>query len=137
MVTDSRERLGFDRLINLIAAETLSEAGKIRTLGLAPLNDYHEIIDRMEKVATLQQLFEQSNHLPLELFGDIRPELKRCRISGSFLSIASLIEINNILKQCVQLRHFRQHNRQVLTPLAELIEQLDPLESIRRLIRKG
>jgi DNA mismatch repair protein MutS2 len=136
MVTDAQGKLGFDRLINLIAAETLSEAGKTRTLSLSPLNDYHEIIARMEKVAALQKLFEQNNHLPLEHFGDIRPELKRCRISGSFLSIASLIEINNILKQCAQLRDFRQHNRQVLTQLAELIEQLDPLESVQRLIRK-
>jgi len=136
MVTDAREKLGFDRLANLIAAETLSKAGKIRTLNLSPLNDYHEIIVRMGKVATLQKLFEQNNHLPLEQFGDIRPELKRCRISGSFLSIASLIEINNILKQCVRLRHFWQQNRQVLAPPAELIEQLDPLEPAQRLIRR-
>jgi len=136
MITDAREKLGFDRLTNLIAVETLSEAGKDRTLGLAPLNDYHEIIARMEKITTLQKLLEQNNHLPLEHFGDIRPELKRCRISGSFLSIESLIEINNILKQCAKLHHFGQQNQQILTPLTELIEQLDPLEPVQRQIRR-
>jgi DNA mismatch repair protein MutS2 len=136
MVTDVHKKLGFDRLINLIAAETLSEAGKIRTLGLAPLGDYHAIIARMEKITALQKLLEQNSQLPLEPFTDIRPELKRCRINGSFLSIESLVEISNILKQGVKLRHFRQQNSQVLTPLAELIEQLDPLEPAQRLIRR-
>ena len=136
MVENSMGILGFDRVIALIADGTLSEAAKNRMKDLKPFRNVNDAALRMDRISALQKLSERNSRFPIEFFVDVRPELKRCRIKGSFLPAETLKQILVILQQISNIKKFYQLNRESLKPLSVLLAALNSFEQQYRRIRR-
>ncbi len=136
MIGNAGEKLDFGRVVALIANETLSEPAKSRTAELAPFSIVSDAILQMERIAALRQLFERNSQFPIEPFEDIRTDLKRCRIKGSFLPVEVLVRIIAILRQSKNLRQYHQQNKELLRPLSGLMIKINPLDQQYRQIQR-
>jgi len=138
MVNNTNEILGFNRVLELIAGNALSESAKERICGIIPFVNIDDVFQRMNRITALQALMEKGEQIPLRYFKDIRSDLYRCRVEGSYLFAETLLHILGILQQSVQLRQFIRKNRESLKPLNDLMDSLNPLEKeigkIRRIV---
>ncbi len=96
MKFDTKDSLGFDKICEIIAKETESEAGSSRVGNLKPLSNLNEIIVQQDRISALRNLLNNSDDLPISDFQDIREDLKRCKVSGSYFSAEKLIQIGEI-----------------------------------------
>lgn len=127
------ENLGFQRICSLIASETISQPGREKAESLMPLPDIKKILTMQDRITALKKLADNGNELPLEFFADVRPELTRCRIKGTFVSTETLFHIRKQLKQVDLLLQFNKANRENLksfTPLFALLNSHQPFQKL-------
>ncbi|MDO9548036.1 MAG: hypothetical protein Q7J65_03615, partial [Candidatus Marinimicrobia bacterium] len=136
MVNNINETLGFKRVRELIADSALSESAKERIHGIKPFDDIDDVFQQMNRITALQTLSEKGEQIPLRYFKDIRGDLYRCRVEGSYLFAETLVYILGILQQSIDLCKFIRKNRDTLKPLEDLVESLNPLEKEIELIRR-
>lgn len=136
MLDNVAEILGFTRVLELIAESALSETAKERIRGIKPFKTIDNAFQRMNRITALQALREKGEQIPVQYFVDIRDELYRCRVEGSYLLAATLLEIFGILQQSVAIHSFFRKNRNDLTVLADLMKSLSPMEREAGLIRR-
>lgn len=127
MKNDIAEILGFDRILELIADGAISESAKECILSVKPFPSKGDSLRRMRQIATLQLLWEKGEKLPLRYFEDIRSELSRCRVEGSYLFAGTLLEILKILQQGIELITFYKKHRDNLSVLEDLFLSLKPM----------
>lgn len=135
-MSNGADMLGFDRIVALIAGETVSTAGRALTEQLQPFTTLEPIQIRQRQIDTLQKLIESSKPFPLEEFSDLRPELKRCQVAGTALRPQTLRQLGQILDQVQTIQKFYQANRDALQSLIALIEPLEALREIRRELQR-
>jgi len=136
MVNNINETLGFKRVLELIADSALSESAKERIQGTKPFDDIDDVFQQLNRITALQTLREKGEQIPLRCFIDIRGDLYRCRVEGSYLFAETLLHILGILQQSLDLCKFVRRNRDSLKPLENLVESLNPLEKEIGLIRR-
>jgi len=133
---DTTDILGFRKVRQLIENETVSEAGRQRVAELMPLTNVSEVLVIQNGITALRMLIDRSDALPIQSFGDLRAEMGRCRVEGSYLPAEVLVAMGIILEQADQLRQFFRLHRDILKPVEYLIGRLDSLHPALRLIRR-
>ena len=91
---ETNDKLGFAKIIELIQEMALSTAGKSLANTILPLKDIEMIRCRQSRINALQAILSAGDSLPLNSFSDFRAELDRCRVIGTFLSLETLIQID-------------------------------------------
>lgn len=133
---NTKDSLGFDKIRDLINKETVSGAGYLRVEKLKPLSNLSEIIVQQNRISALRNLLDDSNDLPIDNFHDIREDLKRCKVSGSYFSAETLLHVSNILRQSDTIRQYFRANKETMKSLEFLITGFSPLNPICRLINR-
>ncbi|RKY56659.1 MAG: hypothetical protein DRP89_00970, partial [Candidatus Neomarinimicrobiota bacterium] len=136
MKFDTKDSLGFDKICEIIAKETESEAGSSRVGNLKPLSNLNEIIVQQDRISALRNLLNNSDDLPISDFQDIREDLKRCKVSGSYFSAEKLIQIGEILRQSDIIRQYFRTHKETLRALEFLITGFSPLNPVYKLINR-
>jgi DNA mismatch repair protein MutS2 len=133
---DSRDSLEFNKVCNIIIREAVSGAGKEEIFRLKPLTDFDQIITKQKKISALRSSIDSGTNFPLENFPDIRKDLTRCKVAGTYFTTEILFYIRRILEQSDAIRqHYKKH-QVILKPLEHLILRLNSLHPILRLIKK-
>jgi len=132
----SRENLGFGRICALIAGETVSESGRLKTESLRPLDDFNQIIPKQSRITSLRKLLDDGNELPMESFADLRDEFKRCRIVGTRFDVETLAGIRLQISRTAVLIRFYKTNREALKPFDVLFQNINPLPNILQMINR-
>lgn len=130
------EKLGLQRILELIAEQAVSNCAREKIRRAEPLEGQDAILQQLNRINALQMLKERGELVPIRCFEDIREELQRCRVEGSYLFAANLLNMVIILQQCKELIGFYRKHRESLKPLAALLESIDPLERESGLIRR-
>ncbi len=136
MKFDTKDSLGFDGICDIIVKEAVSEAGSSRVGKLKPLSNLNEIIVQQDRISALRNLLDNSNDIPISNFHDIRDDLKRCRVSGSYFNADKLLQIGNILRQSDTIGHYFRIHKETLKALEFLITGLNPLNQVYKLINR-
>lgn len=130
------EKLGLQRILDLIAEQAVSDCAREKIRQAEPLEGQDAILQQLNRINALQMLKERGELVPIRCFEDIREELQRCRVEGSYLFAANLLNMVIILQQCKELFGFYKKHRENLKQLAGLLESIDPLERESGLIRR-
>ncbi|HDP68923.1 MAG TPA: endonuclease MutS2 [Candidatus Marinimicrobia bacterium] len=130
------EKLGLQRVLELIAEQAVSDCTREKIRQAETLEGQDAILQQLNRINALQMLKERGELVPIRCFEDIREELQRCRVEGSYLFAENLLNMVIILQQCKELIGFYKKHRENLKPLAGLLESIDPLERESGLIRR-
>ncbi len=129
------EDLELDLVLNQVAEEAVTEAGRDHILGLTPFATEEEAIEVLTQVNEYKSSFENENRIPNHGFDEINEELKLLQIIDYILEIESLRKIANIVS--VVNTHFRFFNKfkDYYPVLFLLNNQLEPEDYIEARIK--
>jgi DNA mismatch repair protein MutS2 len=152
--------LELDKVLELLAAKTTSEASAARAREIIPYDDWRDVTRAVERTADINTLSVRFGTPGLGGIRDCSPEVKRAQIGGR-LSIPELLAVGRVLRTIRAVRDWRRQGEEptsadylfdALTPNRALEEELDrcilsedelqddaspDLSAIRRKIRKA
>ncbi len=152
--------LELDKVLELLAAKTTSEASAARAREIIPYDDWRDVTRAVGRTADINSLSVRFGTPGLGGIRDCSPEVKRAQIGGR-LSIPELLAVGRVLRTIRAVRDWRRQGEEetsadylfdALTPNRALEEELDrcilsedelqddaspDLASIRRKIRKA
>jgi len=133
---DTKDSLGFDKICEIIAREVVSESGSLRVVKLKPVSKLNEIIVQQDRISALRNLLNNNDDLPISNFQDIREELNRCKVRGSYFSTENLLQIVNIIRQSDAIGHCFRTHKETMKALEFLITGINPLNHVYKLINR-
>ena len=152
--------LELDKVLELLAAKTTSEASAARAREIIPYDDWRDVTRAVGRTADINSLSVRFGTPGLGGIRDCSPEVKRAQIGGR-LSIPELLAVGRVLRTIRAVRDWRRQGEEetsadylfdALTPNRALEEELDrcilsedelqddaspDLAAIRRKIRKA
>jgi DNA mismatch repair protein MutS2 len=98
-------KIGFDTIRQLILNECISVLGQNLVEKISFKQNYTEIDCLLNQCEEFRQILMFDNYFPSQDYFDLRPEIERIRVSGSFIEIQSLIELRlsvATILQCIK-----------------------------------
>jgi len=132
--TAALNKLDYPIVLRLIQEQTVSDAGRKYLTNWRPFGELKQVLIMQERITALRTLIDSQAEIPLRNFVDLRPELARCRVSGTYLTSSDFEVIRQVLNIIVQLLRFSRSHQDILKPLHELQKGLQPLPHIVKLI---
>lgn len=126
----TRERLGFGRVLQLIAERAVSPLGQERLLALEPSDDPEEIERRCARLAEVWQLLDLQAPLPISGLFDLRATLIQLRPAGSVIDPEDLKAIAGLSHLTCRMAGFLDQHTEETPRLAEERDFLWPEPSI-------
>ncbi len=129
--------LEYSKIIDRLAALTISPSGRDMALGLMPSDELSEIRLRQRHTAEATSLCLKQGRLSLRGFHEIRPALKRLPI-GATLSAKELLDIGDFLLTAERAISYFKDLEEVGEDLslAEFFHRLQPLRNLEREIHR-
>lgn len=130
----SMETLEFPKIINQLSKFTVSDLGRQKVRNILPSNSRSEVIRLLEETDDAVQLLRLKGGIPLGIFHDVRPQLKRMEI-GALSSGLEIIQIGHLLKGAREIQKFFadvKDEQIILNQLYELSDRIISLKSIER-----
>ncbi|MEI6408678.1 MAG: endonuclease MutS2 [Bacteroidota bacterium] len=94
---DVYRKLEFDKIIELLEKEALTDMGRDELHQISPSIRFDEIDLQLREVREYKLALEKNDRFPLETFADIRPDLRMLEIEGYTLQASSFQQILHIL----------------------------------------
>lgn len=116
------QKIGFDKIRQLVIAKCLSTLGAGRTEEMSFSNDYNQIVRRLNETKEFVSILQGDNEFPASYFFDIRSGLKRIRVEGTFLDEAELFDLRRSLDTIRQIVRFFQTEPDETSPYPYLQE---------------
>lgn len=91
------QKIGFDKIRQLIAAKCLSPLGQERTEQMSFTDNYDLVAKLLHETEEFVRIQQERDDFPANYFFDIRPALKRIRIEGTFLDESELFDLRRSL----------------------------------------
>ncbi len=110
--TDFLEKVEFDRVVALQAAETLGPGGRV--LAKAPLFYTNAVAanDRLDLASDMLRSLGAGEQPPLRAYEDLTEALRMLELENYTMSLEELVQINLLLRdQLAANRHFADHDR--------------------------
>ena len=134
---DLYEKLEFDKILNLLEGECLSELAKEQIRNTSLQTDINWIEKKLDEVANYKLALEEKDVLPLLVYHDITEDLRMLDLVDYVLPIEGLFRINVQLINIAGIFKFFTTKRKELYPfLFDLIRQLHFDESLMAAIQK-
>lgn len=102
--------LEYDKIIELVANETVSNLGREIAMSLKPSNNVYEIKEWLQETTEAADIILKRGTFPLEGIYDIRMALKKAEI-GSLLTMEELLIISYTLASARKIRLFMKEDR--------------------------
>ena len=100
------KKVGFDRVRELLAEKCLGPPGKERCEKICFSTNPEEIRLWIDQADEFKQLIETGESFPLDHYFDLRPTLKRIRISGSHPDLEQLFDLKRSLEIIKSVNHY-------------------------------
>ncbi len=110
--------LEFDKIIEIVAAQCTSSAGRSYIEKLTPATEYTEVVRLLEELDEGLAILRIRGNVPMGGIADIRPHAKRAQMGG-MLSAYELMEIANTIRASRIVRQFIEgisDNEDILIP---------------------
>lgn len=135
---DVFQKLEFDKILDLLTKEAFTPMAAEILAATEPLTDAGTIDRLLREGRELKLLLEKNERFPLEIFDDIRPDLKLLDIDGYTLPSDAFQRILRILRLCKEI--FRYLNsgarREIYPKLYDRIRHLSFDETLIALITR-
>jgi DNA mismatch repair protein MutS2 len=119
---DLYEKLEFDKVIELVAAECLGELGVEQVHKIRPTDDVAWIDRRLKEVNELRLIIGKNEKFPIQVYFNIMDELRMLDIEGYTLDVEGLQKINRLLLIIRDIyRFFNKDRRDIYPTLYEII----------------
>ena len=93
------EKLGFDKIRNIVRQSTLCTLGAQRVDEMQFLTDRRALQHELSLLAEMKMLMERASQpLPTDCFFDLTPSLKRVRLAGTFMETEELYDLMRSLR---------------------------------------
>lgn len=132
--TTALNKLDYQIVLHLIQEQTVSDAAREYLANWRPFSELEQVLIIQERITALRTLIDSQAEIPLRNFADLRPELARCRISGTYLTPSDFGAMRQLLNIIAQLLRFFRSHQETLKPLHELQKGFQPLPHIIKLI---
>jgi DNA mismatch repair protein MutS2 len=111
------QKIGFDKIRNMLREACLSEPGRIFTDEIKPAYTLKIITHILGQTEELRQILLFEPHFPSQDYIDMSPELKRINTEGSFIEPDALLDLKLSLNTILSLLAFAQTERERNYPL--------------------
>ena len=98
--------LEYDKIVRLLAGNTVTEPGHEQALALQPLSDPCQVAESLAEVAEMAALFVSQGRPPLGGCRDLRPALRRLHADGSWLPAEDLLAVLSSLEAATACRSY-------------------------------
>jgi DNA mismatch repair protein MutS2 len=98
--------LEYDKIVRLLAGNTVTEPGHEQALALQPLSDPRQVEESLAEVAEMSALFVSQGRPPLGGCRDLRPALRRLHADGSWLPAEDLLAVLSSLEAAAACRSY-------------------------------
>ncbi len=122
---DVFQKLEFDKVLELLRRECLTEMGVEIVENLQPSTDFGWIDRELWQISEFKLTLEKSDRFPIATFSDIRPALKLLDIEGYTLTAESFQQIVQILYITRDVfKYFGGQKKEIYPKLYELVRQM-------------
>lgn len=107
------QKIGFDKIRQLIENKCLSTLGTDRTAEMLFINDYNVIIRKLHETEEFVRILKEEDEFPANYFFDVRPALKRIHVEGTFMDESELFDLRRSLETIRGIVRFFQNEDEV------------------------
>lgn len=126
--------LEYHKIIEQLGEFTVSDLGRRKVKEIQPSSDRREVTRLLEETDDAVTLHRLKGGIPLGIFHDVRPHLKRMEI-GAILSGQEVVQVGQLLKGVREIFEFFQDAKEediTLNQLYTLIDEIVVLSSLER-----
>ncbi len=129
----SLKLLEYDKILNMLAEQSDSEAGKLKCLELMPLTDTEEVERELQKTNTALKLINAKGYFSMRSLKQMDEVFSRIKVEAP-LSAEELLKCGNVLNITRRLLDFRGKSEEYQSPLDELLEGLSVQKTLEERI---
>jgi DNA mismatch repair protein MutS2 len=119
LINESLREIEFPRVLAKIAGMALSPLGREIILALQPIEDTLWLRAEHERVGELRDLLVRNENFPVEGIADIRPQLQKSQIAGSFLSPSELLNVYETIRASRLLAAYFRSKKEIAPAMAD------------------
>jgi len=134
ILLDSGHTLEFDKILDFISLNCVSELGKIRLRDSLPIDDEHVLSNTLKEVSEVKELYVSEGGIPLWTFDDIRPLLNKIEPIDSYLDISDCQMVQNFLEVSDSVNAFFEKREDHSEEIKKYSDKINPLANILKLI---
>jgi DNA mismatch repair protein MutS2 len=102
------QKIGFDKIRQLVSAHCLSPLGEEKVAGMAFSSDFQTIKKQLYQTVEMVRIVREEDNFPADYFFDVRDSLKKIRIEGTYLIEKELFDIRRSLETIHAIVRFFQ-----------------------------
>ena len=114
-------KIGFDKIRELLISRCLSEMGKEHTADCHFTSDPQLIVKQLDETVEFQKIIRDELNFPTGYFIDMRSVLRKSRILGTFLEVFELFDLKRSLETLRAIANFFKEKEQELFPQLYLV----------------
>jgi len=114
-------KVGFDKIRELLSSRCLSEMGKEQADLCQFSSDVDFIEKQLDETVEFQKIIREEFNFPTGYFIDMRPVLKKAKIQGTFLEVFELFDLKRSLETLRAISNFFKEKEQELFPRLYLV----------------
>ena len=126
------ETLEFDLLGDHLAGLAASHLGRERALAIHPLSTLDDVAQSMDQITELRDLLDYDQPPPFDEIAELRPILKKCRITGSMLQPEEIAAVLHFIILIRLLANYFRDRRERIPILLQLAGALVALQSLEK-----
>lgn len=131
----SMHTLEYHKIIEQLGEFTVSDLGRRKVKEIQPSSDRREVTRLLEETDDAVTLHRLKGGIPLGIFHDVRPHLKRMEI-GAILSGQEVVQVGQLLKGVREIFEFFQNAKEEDIDLNQLYTMIDEIVVLSGLERK-
>ncbi len=134
------EKIGFDTIRHMLRGRCLSPIGQVFVDGVAMMSDLDKIQPELESVEEFRQLLLFDEPFPAQDYYDLRAELKRLQVDGTYIELEELAQLRGFIVTMTNIyvylrtRHQDKKYPYLWGICEEMPVQRDLLNSINRIL---
>lgn len=128
----SLRALEFYSILNLLSSFSISPLGEKKAKALRPVQDQKIIESCLNEVIEFQEVLKEGKDPPLQGLKDIESILKRLEVGGSVLQVQEILELEDQIKRCRELKRFFLKSDLYAPLLIEKIQRFSDLKSLEK-----
>jgi DNA mismatch repair protein MutS2 len=122
---DFFEKLEFDKVLELVARECLTEMAQAQVAELRPMTDFDVIDTALRQVKEMKLGMEKSDRFPLVRFSDYRPDIAYLPKEGYTLAVETFQSILEVLIAMRDIfKYFQGQKKEIYPNLYQLVRSL-------------
>lgn len=131
----SMHTLEYHKIIEQLGEFTVSDLGRRKVKEIQPSSERREVTRLLEETDDAVTLHRLKGGIPLGIFHDVRPHLKRMEI-GAILSGQEVVQVGQLLKGVREIFEFFQNAKEEDIDLNQLYTMIDEIVVLSGLERK-